>query len=217
MSTNIIIWIVAAIVVLGGGTYAVTHMKSTANTEADTATTTDTTANGSLTLKALLASGLPQKCEFTDTTAAAATSGTVYVSGGNARGDFAATASGQTYHAHTIITSDTMYSWVDETKMGMKMAITESADASTSSSFDANKALDYHCTPWIPDSSKFTVPTTITFTAVNMGGSGSAGAGTSGSATVNANVNASVQASACAQCEMVPEAYRAQCKVAAGC
>ncbi|MES2994713.1 MAG: hypothetical protein V4681_01610 [Patescibacteria group bacterium] len=208
MSMKIVMWVLGGILIAGAGTYAAMSMDGEAQVEKDTA---DTNTTGVTSISALLSLPIPQKCEFTDETGAAKTSGTVYVSGGKMRGDFVANAAGTEYHAHTIMDGATAHSWVDETKIGVKSAMSVSSDTAVSSNqgLDASKNLEYRCVPWIPDTAVFELPTNISFIDAGM----SAGAGASGSA--GAGMDASV--SVCAQCEKVPEAYRAQCRVAAGC
>lgn len=209
MNTKNIILIVLGLLIVGGGTYFFMY-------KGGASSSTPEQVSGPTSLTALMALGVPQKCDFADTSnAQAQTSGTVYVSGGKSRGDFTSTAGGQTFHAHSIVANDTMYSWVDENGIGVKIAINKDQPkpASDGKQFDASKMMDYHCSAWIPDPSKFDVPTNIKFmemTAPAMpsaGGGASAGAGASGNVPTNA----------CSACDSVPEAYRAQCKIAAHC
>jgi hypothetical protein len=212
MNPKTTLLVLLALIVIGAGAFALTR-----TAQAPGGSDTAAVQGGSTTLKALLAAGIPQKCDFTDSTDGTETSGTVYVSGGKARSDVKATASGQTFTMHTLVEGDTMHSWIDETKMGMKMMNTSADTQSSNQSFDASKTLEYRCGAWVPDSSKFTLPTDITFTTFTPPTSVGGGAGVSGSAGAAVQGSAGAPANACSACDSVPEAYRAQCKEAAGC
>lgn len=208
MNTKNIILIVLVLLIVGIGIYFFMNKSGTS--------AMPETASGPTSLTALMALGIPQKCDFSDTTnPEAQTSGTVYVSGGKSRGDFTSTAGGQTFHAHSIVESDTMYSWVEENGMGVKIAINKDQQKPTGDSkqFDAGKAMDYHCSAWVPDSSKFDVPTNIKFMEMAAPSMPSAGSG----ASAGASASGGAKTNACSACDSVPEAYRAQCKVAAHC
>lgn len=177
---------IVVLAVVGGGAYALSQKQADAPMpEAVEAEPQETT------LAALLTLPTPQVCTFTNSTEAAQTAGTVYVAGGKARGDFEATVAGRTYHAHMIAMEETVYSWVDETGIGVKSAVS-AGESAGDAGFDATKNLSYTCTSWTPDESRFVLPSGITF------------ADTAG-----------MNGDACAACEMVPEAYRAQCRAAA--
>jgi hypothetical protein len=215
MKTKQLMLTVLGLVIVGGGVYFV-MMNGASKTE------DVKQMSGPTSLQALMALGIPQKCDFTDVSGETQTSGTVYVAGGKARGDFTATSNGQTFNAHSITESETMYSWVDEQGMGVKMAVNKDstvvAPATNSKQFDDRKELDYHCTVWVPDASKFEVPTNITFTTVNSAGSITPGTSGTGTGSVPpASATGGAKANACTACDSVPEAYRAQCKAAAGC
>lgn len=187
MTTKLLFSIALGLAALGTVAYVATKPATEPAPEAAES------APAATSLTALLALENPVACTFTDDTEVAKTSGTVYIANGRARGDFIATAGGATYHAHTLIEGDVMHSWVDETKVGVNSALTANE---AGKGIDAAKDLDYACGPWTPDESVFVLPADISF----MGSAGAA-----------------APANMCAQCEQVPEAYRAQCRVAAGC
>ncbi len=155
-------------------------------------------------LKDLLTSGSPEKCTFEDTESTAKTQGTVYTANGKMRGDFSATAGGQTYAGHMIIADNVMNTWVDGMSTGFKIALTAAQTEEASRGLDANKKMDYHCEAWSANSSLFVLPTTVKFTDMSAAVSGSV-SGTTG--TTNT----------CAACNNVPDAYKAQCRASLGC
>ena len=179
----------AALALVGGGVYTYTTTKTQTMPAADTESTSP------MSLQTLLSLDVPQVCTFTDSHMGADTSGTVYVAGGKARGDFEVTAVGQTYHAHAVIEEETIYTWIDETKMAFALPLHGEATSTASQTFDVTKNLNYVCTPWTADQTMFEKPA-LDFKSTHA---------------------VDVSANACAACDAVPEAYRAQCKAVAGC
>lgn len=121
-------------------------------------------ANGDVSLKDLLASGGSQKCTFSNS----ASSGTFYVGGGKSRGDFASTSAGQSVKGHMIMDGKTSYVWMDGQAQGFKTSVDANSSASTSGStasqsVDANKKMNYSCSPWSVDSSMFSLPASVKF------------------------------------------------------
>lgn len=95
--------------------------------------------------------------------------GTIYLGNKMLRGDFTMTgANGKTFSSHVIQSGDYMYLWTTETPQGMKFKIdltkNESATEGKSDQiFDYNKEVDYKCSDWGADNSKFTPPADIKF------------------------------------------------------
>jgi hypothetical protein len=179
----------AALALVGGGVYTYTTTKKEVMPPSETASTSP------MSLQALLSLDVPQVCTFTDSQMGAETSGTVYVANGKAQGDFEVKAVGQTYHAHALIEKEMMYTWIDETKMAFTLPLNGEATSTVNQSFDVTKNLNYVCAPWTVDATKFEKP------ALDFKSTGAI----------------DVSANACAACDAVPEAYRAQCKAVAGC
>lgn len=127
---------------------------------------TEEKSNGS-SMRALLASTNPQKCEFTDETEAGKTEGTVFIANGKMRGDFKIESKDQTSMSHMIIVDSTMHSWSDAyPTMGVKLAFDANASASSQTPgqpVDADKQIDYKCEDWSTDESQFALPATVTF------------------------------------------------------
>lgn len=130
-----------------------------------------------MTLKELLLGG-SQTCTYSiamDT--GGTTSGTVYISDGKVRGDF--TISGGesgTYDGSMIQDGLYMYTWSSLMPQGMKIAITQEmrdgtdagSTASGQTGLDLNQKVEYKCQPWTVDSSKFTPPSNITFSELQI-------------------------------------------------
>jgi hypothetical protein len=111
------------------------------------------------------------KCSFTSTTELGDTSGTVYVSGENMRGDFELTTKEGAQVSHIIKNEDTFYMWGDSLKTGLKMAMNinewaknaQKVQPTGAASFDPNTPVDFKCAGWTVDSSLFNTPKEIKF------------------------------------------------------
>lgn len=187
--------------------------------EASTGETQESAAptSGPTSLKGLLGLGLAQQCTFSDTTEGAMTSGTVYVSNGKMRGDFTSTTGGQTVTSHMISDSTNSYIWMDGQSTGLKTTFEAQADGDTPTSspaaqtggVDVNKDVNYSCSPWLVDSSKYNLPSGVQFTDLNNLFPAAAGAG------VGASTSTKTQQ--CAACDTAPASAKAQCLAALGC
>ena len=165
MSTKVI-GILLAIVVIAGGAYYFTKSDSLSEGLRDGATdkrATDTTGSP-MSLKELIVAGIAKQCTFSDESSGAQTSGTVYVGGSKVRGDFSVISQGKTMGMHMISDGATMHTWIDGMADGFKMSMTASHSAGdTQQGFDADKKINYHCSPWATDDSKFVLPSGVTF------------------------------------------------------
>lgn len=199
MSTNTIIAIiVAAVIVLGGGYY---FMSSGSYRMADTTERvgdmdgdglpdtdqTDTPTNPKMAPSAaaftgsffdLATRGGNYTCDVGSAGAANDTTGTVYVSGTNLRGDFTTVAGGKTTTSHMLKLADTMYVWSSAMPQGIMMKATammgqSGATAAQGSGVSGTQSYGWNCSATGADASKFAKPTGIDFidTAALMGGS----------------------------------------------
>lgn len=211
-----VIIVIIVLLLLGGGYVMMKGSKSSqtpaAQTAAPTANPTETTATASQvkgTLKSLLTAGIPQNCSFTNDTGG---SGSVYVSGGKMRGDFTSTSQGKTFSGHMIIDSGYSYVWSDAMPRGMKIAMSDVQPTGTPAAnqgVDVNQSVSYSCKPWVPDSSMFALPTSVTFSTFTMP-----------NAAVTAGAGAAVTgaASACSACDSLPAgAAQTACKTQLHC
>ena len=172
---------------------------------------------GPKTLAQLLG-GDNQMCTYEDPETG--DSGTFYVAGGSMRGDVTSTTDGKTETNHMIFMDGYMYIWMDGETTGFKTATDfegeEEADTAdingdteTSTTFDTQKELDYNCSSWRVDSSKFTLPEGVEFMDFSQYTQPAAPASGNG-----ATYDTSTQ---CAACESLDADSKAQCKVALGC
>lgn len=136
------------------------------NSDADTSTPMAGNFSGSM--GELIARGGNYKCDFTHTTDAGDSSGTTYISGKKIRGDFTTNVTGVSamkIETHMISDGEFAYTWSSMMPTGMKMKLnlSETSDGAKTG-FDYNQHLDYNCSPWMEDSSMFSLPANIKFT-----------------------------------------------------
>ncbi|MBY0110688.1 hypothetical protein K2Y00_01650 [Patescibacteria group bacterium] len=174
MEPKTLIGILVAVVVVGGGVwYFSSHNAAVAPTEEGATGTTEEKAEGSATLADLMMRTGSFRCDVEmkaeATNGASESAGTVYISEGKMRGDFATKVSGMTINSYMISREGYVYTWSDMMPQGMKMKVATdgSTETTTQGAMDASAAVDYHCAPWSVDGSKFIVPSTVTFTELS--------------------------------------------------
>ena len=119
------------------------------------------------TLRQLFASGQSLKCTFTDVSALSGVEGIIYLSGTKARADFSVTYN-VTTRMHEVILGEKTYIWADTATTGTQSTLTSSASPTATpntTGINADKNISYRCDQWNLDSSKFTLPPTVTFKA----------------------------------------------------
>jgi hypothetical protein len=114
---------------------------------------------GSSSFRELLASSTPQECTFTD--AETGTQGTMYISGGKMRGDFAGEAGAD---SHMIVTGDTLYLWGEGMSTGFKTTV--QASTGSNAQVDLDHPVNYECRSTAVSSSRFDLPAGVTFTTI---------------------------------------------------
>ena len=220
MSTNLIIGIIAAIVVVGGGVYVA------ANPEIITSITGGVAMDGEemmengeggasvgQTFAALLGLGQNLECTFAhDDNAGNRSSGTVYIADGGTRlaGDFMFEQSGVSpMEGHMIRTGGYNYVWGSFYPQGIKSQITAENEAELFDSEDGgiDEDTEFHCQEWTVNNSKFTVPTNIQFMDMSA----------QMEAMMEASGSANVQAQQCAACNNLPAGAKEQCLAALAC
>lgn len=116
------------------------------------------------------------KCTVNQNVQNIETKGTVYISGDLVRGEFSTVVSGMNINSTFIVKDGYSYSWTSAAPtMGIKTKIVaqgnggakSDAGMSGSYSWNAEQIGDYNCEAWTLDQTKFTPPTTITFTSIN--------------------------------------------------
>jgi predicted RNase H-related nuclease YkuK (DUF458 family) len=175
-----------------------------------------TSERTSSSLKDLISKGGSQTCKYSTE----AGSGTVYVYGGQVRGDFEMDADGTKLSSHMIVKDSTSYIWTDGQTTGFKMKFDTSlvaeptgdkGESSTETNgFDPNTNYQYSCTSWNADKSKFDLPKGVSFTEFNLPTTGlepPPGQGT-GTGTNPSN---------CSYCSALTGDDKAQCLKALNC
>ena len=240
MKKNLIIALIAIIVAVGIFIF-LQKQKPTSVPEAVQQQTAEQAAqpqgDGMRSLRDLLALGTSQKCTFASNVEGQQSEGTVYISGGKVRGDFASrvSANGALVMSHMIIEGNTMKMWQDGESMGMVMTIPQGGDVPQQTgekSLSYDEKVDYQCAPWIIDGSVFVAPTTVMFHSMDqmMQHSMPAGGGAAGDAgmmegmePMNMDMGAAaggveLKERQCRLCEDVTGAEaKAQCKAAFQC
>ena len=179
----VIIVVIAVIALVGAGGYVALKDSSDTNVEVNgemaTATSSENVegqidSENQISLNSLLSSGRSVACTFFKTDASGDTSGTVYISGGQMRGDFVTKLkTGAQTDAHMIQKGNKSYMWSSaQGDQGIVMTSQESQAQNTPSGqadmgVDMDEALDYKCADWSGDASKFTLPSTVTFTDIS--------------------------------------------------
>lgn len=147
------------------------------------------------------------------------TQGTIYVGGGKVRGDFTAQGSKGPIESHMLSDGTTMYVWSSARPQGIKMAMPAGGKPPVGPPGNSqaqlyNDTVDYSCSPWSVDATKFVLPQNVSFMDVSamMGvvkAQGGAGAQVkpAGMPAVN-----------CSLCDKAPQgAARDQCRAALHC
>ena len=177
MSFNLLLGIVAAIVVVGGGAYVamnpeiITSITGGSAEEGEEMMENEEGENASVgnTFANLVALGQSVTCTFShDDGAGNRSSGTVYMTGGatQMRGDFTVEASGTApVETFMVRTGGYTYMWSDASPQGIKSQVVNEAELTSD---DQNGGIDedteFSCQAWNVDNSKFSLPSGIQFT-----------------------------------------------------
>lgn len=203
----------ALIIIIGVGVYFVLQPKG-----AGVPTNTTGAANGMMgqSLGQLAAAGQPVTCTFATTTAAGTTEGTVYVANGMVAGSFIMSGMRMgNIDSHMLVRDNTSYVWTSMSNTGFKSTVSSSnAPASDNKGVDYNAPMDYRCSAWTVDPSKFNLPANISFMTTASYTPPSQGAGATGAAPTGGVKGTAAQ---CAQCNALPSAQKAQCLAALQC
>ena len=171
---SLIVAAVLIVLVLGIGLYLFTRSpkpnpQQPVTSEQASAAPTETPAQETKgTFKDLLAQRKDVSCTIAYTDIQG--NGTIYVSSPKFRGDISMQISNQPLTSHIISDGTYMYMWTDNSTKGtkIKMDLNQTPPPATSSSSqnqmsDLNKEVNFKCTPWTVDSSKFALPTDVQF------------------------------------------------------
>jgi hypothetical protein len=164
----------------------------------------------------LLTRGKSLKCTYNVADEDGEATGVIYVSGNKIRSEVEITGeTGEKMEVDSIITEDWMYTWNSFMPGGTKMNIKEmqsetGEDYSQDEEDKMREELDYKCRSWIPDNSKFVVPTDIEFRDMTEMMQGF------DMDEMEENVE-EASAKLCEMCEMLTGEARDICRADAGC
>ena len=218
MNKNILIAL-AVVLLVGGGLFIVNRDTTTpengggAVTEEQDGSTIGTISGG---IKGLLAQGRAMQCTFESVAEGGTTTGKVYVSGNDMRGDFELMQpDNKIVTSNMIRKGDMSYVWSSEFEQGLKSVIpdveiesgtTEQAAGQSDPFAELDQDVKFDCKPWIVNNAMFTPPSDIEFVdlAAQMQQFQGEGDGAN-----------QIQ---CSACDQAPDAAtRDQCRNALGC
>lgn len=227
MTKQAVIAIVVAVLIILGAAGAFLYSQTRpSNDESNTTTATEVTkapenSMAQSTIKEILSSGKSSKCTFTTGDGDAQTSGIIYTSGQNARGDFETTADGKETTTHMIRNGDTFYMWGDSVAMGIKMVMSVDDLASRIEgseeygSFDPDQQMDINCVTWSEDATLFSPPTSVRFTSI--GNMMPTGAARSSVAPTSASSNQTGTSNECNICNSLTGQAKTACLAQFSC
>jgi hypothetical protein len=171
MALSKILYIVIGLAVVGGGAWWALSggtTQSAENPNTETATSSDSPETFSGNFQALLSRSGSHKCEMSTTTNGVTTSGVIYVSNGNVRGDFSSVVPQYgTIASHMISKDGFVYTWTSMSSQGFKFPMSVDGAVNTSGNTQADALLkanySYSCTPTTVASSQFELPANIKF------------------------------------------------------
>lgn len=183
----ILIVVIVAAIAIGGGAYVVSKNKAakvdtSADVKADAKADAKLDAKAKGSLSSLLKLGKNVMCKFSSTAGGNNSSGTMYIAAnGDTRGDFKMVTSGGSVTSSMIMKGGVWYGWSGS--QGVKMAVPENAGVDNAAAaqaekyVDLNAEVDYSCSDWSVDGSKFTLPAGVNFIDVKAMLEGAAGPG----------------------------------------
>ena len=168
--------IVVIIIIAAAAVFTLSKKSQTPPQEPTVSQTTEeetqgVTSKGSI--KDLIGLGKNVTCTITYPTDEGTSNGTVYVAGDKRmKGDFTINVQGKEIDSHMIQDGNWIYTWSSATPQGTKMKVEENVPTPTpepsGQSVDANTQVDYKCSNWSVDNSKFVPPSDIQFVEFNM-------------------------------------------------
>ena len=170
----IIAGVVAVVVIAGGaGAYVMLSGDDQANSEQAALVSSETkgaTAEQA-SIEELLTRNASLKCSYNVRDGESTNTGTAYFSGGkNMYGEFTNTTTDTSMTAYVIRNADTQYVWQKDAKTGYKAdvsAFTKEKQQQMSQQFDPSQKYKFACVDWDTDESRFTPPSTVTFTDIS--------------------------------------------------
>lgn len=149
-----------------GGFYQLRTVQNESVTENETAT--ENTNGKKMAFGDFAKQGGTYMCTITGTAGGSASKGTIYTHEGKVRGDVEITAAQVSATASFIIRDGYVYYWNTALPKGQGIKLKYDLSTYKAGDFDQFDQIgDYDCKEWTADTSKFTVPTNITFQAAN--------------------------------------------------
>jgi hypothetical protein len=157
---------IIAILAIGGGAYVVSKNKAKVKTGVEGNGELNANANAKGSLRSLLGMGKNVMCTFESTSGDNTSSGTVYITADGAmRGDFKMGTGADAQTSSMLVKDGTSYVW-SGTK-GVKMAASGEAQANANAqvqkSVDLDSQVQYSCSDWAVEQSKFDLPAGVEF------------------------------------------------------
>ena len=224
---NLLVAVVIILLLLGGGAFyflGQSHKNQTVDQSANKQASQNEMQKQSTEKKSLkdfltMSGSQSLQCTFSDKTTNS--SGTVFVDNNKMRGDFTASLDGKEMQSHMINDGSYVYSWTDGQKEGYKMSLATIKNAASENgtpapktpgqAVDMQKQVNYSCSPWSVDTTKFALPQGISFNDFSEMMKGMPQGGPS-SSVMQGNQ------AACGQCDQIPAGTaREQCKAALKC
>jgi hypothetical protein len=168
---GIAIGVIILILILGAGGFLFMKYSKAPNMPQTQSTNTQTekpTNNSSTSdsILSLLSGGKTVNCSiiYPDSKG----TGSIFVSDKKFASDFTTKdSSGKESTSHMVSDGTFMYIWSQTMPSGIKVNLATAKsltqNSAISKSFDVNQKVGLNCSPWLPDNSKFTVPTNIKF------------------------------------------------------
>ena len=131
------------------------------NGEETTPTNTNSTTGQETdrqSIENLIAAGGNVMCSYSDEGENNSSTGTVYISGENMRGDFSLNTEEGTITSHMIRDGNMQYVWQDGLDEGYSADLTAITDEENSEAVDTDKDFDFNCQSWSVDESLFNLP-----------------------------------------------------------
>lgn len=173
MDKRIIIAIVGAVILIGGGGYYLTQKNAepastnqSEATKANGSSSESSSAKGSIS--SFLGSSESKECNYSSNAGGTQVTGTMYFANGQMRNNYTSTKDDKAQNGSMIVTTGAQYIWDNDSKKGMKFAFdpdtptSNTSSGSASQSVDVNQEYDFTCKNWSVDNSYFSPPKDVT-------------------------------------------------------
>lgn len=162
MKTSVIWSFILVVAVAAGATYYFGFRNTGGENIAGNTSETSEENSFSGSLIELSSRGGNYVCTFTHSSEVAESTGTVYISGTNLRGDFSSQVQNMRIESHMIRKDGFLYTWSPMAPTGFKIPETMAegnGDAEMQAKYsDINQAYSYDCQAWTPEESRFALP-----------------------------------------------------------